>query len=163
MRIRFLIIIIFVFSSCISFGQFKEPGKDKINLNKSTNSLILGIFNPKNFSMTHSIQVSMISTGFGNIAVTSYINSMNYKISDRINVSADIKMQYSPYVNSGMGKEYSSRLQNDLTGLSLSRLTLDYKISDNSFLKFEFRNLNGIDNRYYNPISRYEDNYYFWR
>ena len=97
-----LILIIFILSANLLNAQFvngKEP-----RINKNTN-LILGFINPNNFSMKHSVNVSMMSSGFGNIAVTSYINSMNYKISDRMNIAADVTLQYAPYANSVFGKE----------------------------------------------------------
>ena len=150
--------MIFVLAlNCISYAQFKRP-EDGSTINRTTNNLILGIFNPKNFTMNQSFQVSMISSAFGNVSLTSYVNSMNYKVTDRLNISADVKLQYAPYVSSSFGSAFSQGLQNDLNGLSLSRLSVDYKISDNSFIKFEFRNLNDgsyYDGYgYYNPLMR---------
>ncbi len=97
----------------------------------------------------------MLSSGFGNVSVTSYVNSMNYKVTDRLNVSADVKLQYAPYVSSSLGSSFSKGLQNDLNGLSLSRLSVDYKVSDNSYIKLEYRKLD--DMYYYSP---YNDFYY---
>ncbi|MCX6161843.1 MAG: hypothetical protein NTV87_11000 [Ignavibacteriae bacterium] len=151
----FLSVLVVLFSVSAGFSQFKQPDYTK-KTNRTTNNLILGIFNPKNFSMNHSFQVSMLSSRYGNISVTSYVNSMAYRFSDKLNISADVKLQYSPYASSSFGKEYSNGLQNDLNGLTLSRLSLDYKISDNSALRFEFRKFdesdyyNGYGNPYYN-------------
>lgn len=144
-----LLVLVLVSLNEITTAQYKS---DVNKVNSTTNSLILGIFNPKNFSMKHSFQVSMLTSSFGTFSVTSYINTMEYKFSEKLKVSADIKLQYSPYANSYLGKEYSTAMQNDLTGLKLSRLSLDYKISDNSNLYFEFRNLDGIYDRYYSPF-----------
>lgn len=146
-----LALIMLFLTANLSYSQFKD--KEMTSLNKSTNNLILGIFNPKNFTMKHSFEVSMLSSSYGSVSVTSYVNSMNYKISDRMNISADVRLQYSPYASSRFGQEYSTQLQNDLSGLSLSRVAFDYKISENSYLKFEYRNLKGgyYDN-YYNPF-----------
>ena len=91
--------------------------------------------------MNHRFEVSVISSAYGDASVTSYINSMNYKFNDKLSVSADISLQYSPYANSIYGSAYSEQLQKDLSGINLSRLSLDYKISDNSYLKIEYRNL----------------------
>lgn len=141
--------------SGVTTAQYKS---DVNKVNSTTNSLILGIFNPRNFSMKHSFQVSMLTSPYGTFSVTSYINSMEYKFSEKLKVSADVKLQYSPYANSSLGKDYSTAIQNDLTGLKLSRLSLDYKISENSNLYFEFRNLDGIYpyDRYYSPFF-YDD------
>lgn len=145
---RTIAIILCVFAFSGAFSQFKKIDKP---INKSTNNMILGIFNPKNFTMTHSFQVSMLSSKYGNISLTSYVNSMNYKLNDKLSVSADVKLQYSPYTSSMFGSQYAKSLQNDLTGLTLSRLSLDYKLSETSFIKLEFRNLN--DGSYYNNFN----------
>jgi len=147
-KIIFIILCVFAFTS--AYPQFK---KNENTLNKSTNNLILGIFYPKNFTMSQSFQVSMLSSKYGSVSLTSYVNSMNYKISEKLNVSADVKLQYSPFMNSSLGSSYAKSLQNDLSGLYLSRLSLDYKLSDNAFIKFEYRNLNDGSylNGMYNP------------
>ena len=157
MKNIFLCIVFCVFLSGVAFGQYKPYDK---HVNQNTNNLILGIFNPKNFSMNQSLQVSMISSRYGNVSLTALTNSMNYKFSEKLSLSADVSLQYSPYASSVFGKNASNALQNSLTGVYLSRIALDYKISDNSFIKFEFRNLNdgsyydGFGNGYYNPFMR---------
>src|SRR6187399_3143561 len=120
-------LITLLICSNFSLAQFKGPeDKTPSSYNKSSNNLILGFINPKNFSMNHSFNVSMMSTGYGNVSLTSYINSMNYRISDRFNVSADVKFQYSPFASSKFGASNATALQNNLTGLFLSRASLNY-------------------------------------
>ena len=155
---KFSLTIIFILIvSNVGIPQYRNIDKP---LNRSTNNLILGIFNPKNFSMKHSFEVSMMTSSYGNISLTSYVNSMNYKFSEKLNLSADVRLQYSPYASSPLGNGFANNLQKELSGLSLSRLSLDYKISDNSYLKFEYRNLNDglLYNRYNNPFM-YNDNF----
>ena len=155
-KLVFLISLVFIINS-VSYSQFKRPDEGN-KINKTTNNLILGIFNPKNFSMRHSFQVSMLSSRYGNMSVTSYVNSMNYKVSDRINVAADIKLQYAPYVSSSFGTSYAKGLQDDLNGISLSRLSVDYQVSENSFIKLEYRHLD--ESSFYDPYNRYYPYYY---
>lgn len=155
-KLVFLISLVFIINS-VSYSQFKRPDEGN-KINKTTNNLILGIFNPKNFSMRHSFQVSMLSSRYGNMSVTSYVNSMNYKVSDRINVAADIKLQYAPYVSSSFGTSYAKGLQDDLNGISLSRLSVDYQVSENSFIKLEYRHLD--ESSFYDPYNRYNPYYY---
>ncbi|MBI5403804.1 MAG: hypothetical protein HY959_10430 [Ignavibacteriae bacterium] len=142
-----LIIILCILSFSSAFSQYK---KNDNKLNKSTNNLILGIFNPKNFSMKQSFQVSMLSSKYGSNTLTSLVNSMNYKFSDKLSVSADVKLQYSPYSSSIFGSQFAKNMQNDMSGIFLSRVSMDYKLSENSFIKFEYRNLN--DGSYYNGM-----------
>jgi hypothetical protein len=156
----FIIILIFSFSAGIANAQYKGPD------DKYKNSSFLGLFNMKNFTMEHSFQVGFLSAGGGNVSLTSYTNRMNYKISEKMNISADIKLQYAPFASSAYGKEFSSRMQSDLSGIYLSRLAFDYKISDNSFFRFEFRNLdaNYFNDYYSNPFNKYNDSQFSnWR
>jgi len=82
---------------------------------------------------------------------------MNYKFNDKLNIQADITMQYSPFTKTSFGSAFDNQLQNDLNGLTLSRVKLNYKVSDNAFINVEFRNGNNglYDDRYYDP--------YYWR
>lgn len=144
---KLLIISLCFLTFSSAFSQYK---KNDNKLNKSTNNLILGIFNPKNFSMKQSFQVSMLSSKYGSTSLTSFVNSMNYKFSDKLSVSADVKLQYSPYSSSIFGSQFAKNMQNDMSGIFLSRVSMDYKLSENSFIKFEYRNLN--DGSYYNGM-----------
>ena len=162
-KIIAVLIIIIAFTGSLS-AQYKgyDDGKSKYETN--SNNLILGFINPNNFTMNHSFNVSMVNTVSGNVSLTSYINSMNYRISDKLNISADVRFQYAPYASSIYGPEAATNLQNDLSGISLSRASLNYRISENSYINVEFRQidqsdyLNNFNNNYYNPFitnSRY--------
>ncbi len=159
MKIIILTLLAFILSINISQAQFKGyDDKGPSSYNKGSNNLILGFINPNNFTMKHSFNVSMLSSSYGNVSLTSYINSMNYRISDRFNVSADVTMQYSPFASSSLGPDYSSALQKNLSGLFLSRASMNYRISDNSFINIEYRNLNESD-YLANPYNPFYNNY----
>jgi len=162
-KILIILITIIIFTGSLS-AQYKgyDDGKSKYETN--SNNMIFGFINPNNFTMNHSFNVSMVNTGTGNVSLTSYINSMNYRISDKLNISADVKFQYSPFASSIYGPEASTNLQKDLSGISLSRASLNYRLSENSYINVEFRQidqsdyLNNYNNNYYNPFitnSRY--------
>ena len=111
--------------------------------------------------MNHSFNVSMVNSSYGNVSLTSYLNSMNYQVNDRFNISADVKVQYSPFADNRLGASSSQALQRNLSGLFLSRASLNYKISDNSFINFEYRNIDQSDYMYnnYNPFNPYSSSY----
>jgi hypothetical protein len=145
-------------ASNFSFAQYKlgdntNPSSYKPYDNSSSN-LILGFINPNNFTMNHSFSVSTMASPYGNISLTSYINTMNYRISNKLNVSADVKFQYSPYASSNLGQNYTNSLQNNLNGVFLSRASLNYRISDYSSINFEYRRIDESDyyNNFYNPF-----------
>lgn len=151
---KLFLIALLILVSDISFGQFKGYDDKGNYKQKQTGNLLFGFINPNNFSMRHSFNVSMMTMGTGNVSVTSYINSMNYRFSDKLNISADVKFQYSPYASSSLGNSYASALQKDLSGISLSRASLNYKISDNAFINFQYRKYDQTDyyNNYNNPF-----------
>ncbi|MBS1518371.1 MAG: hypothetical protein JSS91_09830 [Bacteroidetes bacterium] len=148
-------ILTVIFSGSLS-AQYKGYDDKGPNYKTNSSNLLLGFINPNNFTMHHSFNVSMINTGSGNVSLTSYINSMNYRISDKLNISADVKFQYSPYASSIYGPNAASSLQKDLSGVSLSRASLNYRISENSFINVEFRKIDQSDfyynNNFYNPF-----------
>ena len=71
MKIKLLTIVILTFIFANANAQYTNDDWNKKDINVSTNNLILGIFNPNNFSMNHSFNVSMINTSYGNVSVTS--------------------------------------------------------------------------------------------
>src|SRR5689334_1325383 len=122
-----LIAVIFALVTGISYSQFKEiPNKTKTQL--KSGGLILGFINPKNFSISHSFNMSVMTGGNTSVSLASYTATMNYKILKNMNLSADVTMQYSPYAtlgsnNLGLNKDF----QNSLNGINLSRVSLDYQ------------------------------------
>ena len=149
------VLIIIMSLSGVSMAQYKGYDDKGPTSNNTSGNLLLGFINPKNFTMNHSFNVSMVNTGTGSVSLTSYVNSMNYSFSSKLNVSADVKVQYSPYASSSLGTGYASALQKNLSGIFLSRASLNYQISDNAFINFEYRNLDGTDyyNNYWNPYN----------
>lgn len=148
--------LVVLFLSGIASAQYKgydDKGRSSYNTN---GNLILGFINPNNFSMNHNFNVSMMNTSTGSVSLTSYINTMSYRFSEKLNVSADVKVQYSPYVSSSLGTGYASSLQKNLSGIFLSRASMNYRISDNAMINLEYRRLDESD--YYN---NFWDPYYY--
>ncbi|HMS64263.1 MAG TPA: hypothetical protein PKD83_03310 [Ignavibacteria bacterium] len=163
-----VLILFITLISNLSYSQFRTGKDTGPSYNKSSNNLILGFINPKNFTMNHSFNVSMQNTQYGSVSLTSYVNSMSYKFSEKLNISADVRVQYSPYASSGLGSAYTNSLQNSLNGISLTNASLNYKISDNAFINFQYNNyneadyLNGYNNPYLNSgFNAFQNSY--WR
>lgn len=143
----------------ISFSQFKEiPGKTKTKL-KSGNGMILGFINPKNFSISHSFGMSVMTGGNTSVSLASYTATMNYKILKNMNLSADVTMQYSPYASIGSNNPAINKdFQNSLNGINLSRVSLDYQPTKDMMISINYFNTKGsyygydnYHNGYYNP------------
>ncbi|HWA05880.1 MAG TPA: hypothetical protein VG961_04975 [Ignavibacteria bacterium] len=154
-----LIAVILALVTGISFSQFKEiPNKTKTKL-KSGNGLLLGFINPKNFSVTHSFSMNVMTGGNTSVSLASYTATMNYKILKNLNLSADVTMQYSPYASIGSNNPAINKdFQNSLNGINLSRVSLDYSPTKDMHISVNYFNPKGgyygydnYYNSYYNP------------
>jgi len=156
MRKISIILIILALTGSMSYAQFKDiPYETKVKL--QNNNLILGFLNPKNFSLTHSFNLSYQTFGSGSYSIASYTGTLSYKVLKNLNVSADITMQYSPFASiSGNTPGMNNDLQKSLSGVYLSRLSLNYRPTKNMFINIEYMN-----NKNYNWFNDYD--YYFSR
>jgi hypothetical protein len=152
-----LFVIIFVFAASAIFGQYRDSSSPDIKsgiLNRGGSSeteSIFGFFNPDNFSMHHTFDLSYSTFGGSNgMALGVYTNSLMYKISERLNFETDISVVNSPY--NTFGKDFTKQLN----GVYLSRALLNYKASDNMNIMIEFNhNPFGYYSSYYNGYSPY--------
>ncbi len=104
----------------------------------STGFFLFDWFNPANFQMHQSVEMSFQSFGGKGVSLGTYTNSMSYKFADNLNARADISLSYSPY------SSFSSPLnggKNNLSSLYLSRLQMDYQPWKNVFLQVQYRQL----------------------
>lgn len=140
-------------------AQFKsqvdnQPSASQSLVHPSINSF-LGILNPDNFTMRHSISMSYMSFGGGAISLASYTNSMFYKIADPLTVQMDLTLQGSPFGGSG---SFGNLQQSDLSKLFLSHAQLNYKPADNMFIRLEYDQL-PLGNYYFDRYSPYRSLY----
>jgi len=144
------IFLIIISLSVLSFAQFKDQNIFKPSVTDAitapTSNLILGIFNPNNFQMHHSYNLSYSSFGNNGIALGVYTNSMFYKFSNKLNVQLDASLVHSPY--NSLGKNY----QNNLNGIYLSKAQINYNPSKDFHISIQYRNL---PYSYYNPYFYY--------
>ncbi len=143
-----LLLILFITVTSIN-AQFKDQNNNisiKSGIIKNYSSSLFKFFNSENFTMNHTFDISYQTFGAaGKSLITTYTNSMFFKINDRLNIQADISLINSPY--NSLGKEFSSRIN----GLYLSRAQVNYKPTDNMSISFQYRNI---------PTSYYPYNYY---
>jgi len=153
MKKLFAILIFFTFISVNA--QFrdelnKQPDIKSGILNNGSSSLF-GLFNPDNFKMSHTLDISYQTSGFGNLALSTYTNSMFYKFSDKLNFQADISLVNSPY--NSFGKDFSKQIN----GIYLSRAQINFKPSDNMNIIFQYRTFPA---GYYSPYMYDYSPYY---
>ncbi len=151
-KIAVLSVLILVMSS-LSYAQFKDQLSNSSNVGNSliqpddSNGLLFGIFNPANFAMRQSISMSYMTLGSQGIALGMYTNSMSYKISNPLSISADVSLLNSPY--SSLGSNFSK----GLNGIYLTRADLNYHPTNNFQIDLQFNQ---------NPMYRYYNPYYYY-
>lgn len=141
-----ILALLIIISSVSLYGQFrdelnKQPDIKSGILNNGSSTLF-GLFNADNFKMNHTFDISYQTSGFGNIALSTYTNSMFYKFSDKLNFQADVSLVNSPY--NSFGKDFSKQIN----GIYLSRAQINYKPTDNMNIIFQYRSFPAV---YYSP------------
>lgn len=104
------------------------------------------IFDPSRFSMHQSYTFSYMTGGGGSLGLGVYTNSLGFKASDDLSISADVSAVYSPF------SSYGSAFQKSLNGIYLSNAKLDWKLGENSFLRVEYVGAPYSSESYYDPF-----------
>jgi hypothetical protein len=149
-------VIIYIITQTLVFSQYKTDLEQKDNvyesLTKSSPSLILGFFNPENFTMKHSYSFVYSMFGSSGIGLGTYTNSMAYKFADNLNAKVDLSVTHSPFGS------YNKNLTDKFTGIYLDRAEINYKPWENVHVQVQYRQLPSY--LYYSPYSAYSSRYY---
>ncbi len=113
----------------------QNPSVSESMVKQPSGNLLFGFFNPDRFTMSHSISMNYLSFGGQGVGVTMYTNSMKYRISDPLTVSADVSMMFTPF---GSGSRF---MQNDVSKIFLNRARLDYAPSKDFRISLQYRNI----------------------
>jgi hypothetical protein len=130
----FLILTFIIALSSPSFAQLKkDTGNPTISgiLNSPRNDLLLGFIDPSKIQMHHSLSMSYSSFGGQGIMMNSYLNTINYQLSDNLFLQTNIGLLSSPYHTFG---ENSALNDPKLFGGAKLR----YNINDNSSIQLQF-------------------------
>ncbi|HEY3874156.1 MAG TPA: hypothetical protein VGM92_01660 [Candidatus Kapabacteria bacterium] len=106
---------------------------------------------PTRFSMHQSFSSSFVSGGGNSLSLNMFTNTFSLHPYDDLYISADLSAVYSPF--SSFGSAYS----NSLNGVYLTSARLDWKLSDNTFVRVEYQGgptagLYGPASPFYNPF-----------
>lgn len=152
-KVAVLLALMFIFSS-VSYAQFRSQLSDGSNVDnslfRSSNSnsgSLFSFFNPANFSMRQSISMNYMTMGSQAMSLAMYTNSMSYRISQPLTLSADVSLMSSPY--NTLGNSFSK----SISGIYLTRAELNYRPTKDFSIDVQF-NQNPLY-RYYNPYLYY--------
>ncbi len=151
-KIAGLLVLMLVFSS-ISYAQFKNQLSDGSNVESSlfksddNGGSLFGFFNPANFSMRQSISMNYMTFGGQSMSLAMYTNSMSYRISKPLTLTADVSLMNSPF--STLGNSFSK----SINGIYLTRAELNYHPTSSFSIDVQFNQ---------NPLYRYYNPYYYY-
>jgi len=150
--------VIFLISTTASFAQFKDSGFEtnsvKEGIVSENSNAIFGFLNSDDFIMRHSFSLNYATSGGQGMSLTSYTNSMFYRLMNNLNVQLDVSVMYSPY--STMGEQF----QKDISGVYISNAAINYHPWDNFSVHLQYRSM-PFGYGYYHPFYGYGNPFNF--
>jgi hypothetical protein len=96
-----LLVVFFLILPVISMGQLKKDVTKPNISNTLTSSAysngLLGFLDPSRFEMHHSFSMSFMTLGGGSMMVNTYMNTLNYRFSDKLFLATNLGIMNSPY------------------------------------------------------------------
>lgn len=142
---------ILILFQVVGFSQVKPKGLSSrdplqgiVDRTPVNSNFLFGLIDPSKITMSHSYSMSYSTSTYGNLALSDYVNTIGYSISDRMQLQVQTGIRYSPF--SSFGKDF----ENSISGIYLKGASFQYQISDDS--KFEFRYEQLPYNSYYDPF-----------
>ena len=153
-----IILMIILMSTTASFAQFKDSGFEtssvKDGIVSENSNAIFGFLNSDDFIMRHSFSLNYATSGNQGMSLTSYTNSMFYRLMNNLNVQLDVSVMYSPY--STMGEQF----QKDISGIYISNAAINYHPWDNFSVHLQYRSM-PFGYGYYHPFYGYGNPFNF--
>lgn len=147
-----LVIIIALFSFSSLYAQFRDTGLEprsvKDGIVTENSNMLFGFLNSDDFIMRHSFSMSYTSFAGQGLSLTSYTNSMFYRLMGNLNVQLDVSVMYSPYSTLG------DKFQKDISGLYISNAAVNYHPWDNFSVHLQYRSM-PFGYGYYHPFYGY--------
>lgn len=103
MKRSMVLIAAFVFALTFAqtgFAQFQnQPTKPNISsvLNTPTGTVMGGLLNPQKFQMHHTVSMSYGNVFGQSLMLSSYMNTINYQFSEKLNLQANLGIMSSPF------------------------------------------------------------------
>ena len=114
----------------------------------ATGFLLNTLFNPANFQMRHTFEMSMGSYGGYNSSLGMYTNTLAWQFNDKLAARVDMSVAYSPFNNAS---QFGSESNN--TRVFLRNAEIAYRPSENVQLHFQVRQ--SPYGSYMGPYGRY--------
>ncbi len=146
------ILIILLLSATGLFGQFKDKGLETISVKdgivSENSNFLFGFLNSDDFIMRHSFSMNYSSFAGEGVSMTTYTNTMFYRLMTNMNVQVDVSVNYSPY--STLGDQF----QKDVSGIYISNASLNYHPWKDFSIHLQYRSM-PFGYGYYHPFYGY--------
>jgi hypothetical protein len=153
-----LLLIFVLISSSGIYAQFKdtgtEPSSVKDGIVTENSNAIFGFLNSDDFIMRHSFSLNYTSFAGQGVSLTSYTNSMFYRLMNNLNVELDVSVMYSPY--STLGDQF----QKDISGVYISNAAVNYYPWNNFSVHLQYSAM-PYGYGFYNPYYGYGNPFNF--
>ena len=153
-----ILFVMFLISTTGTFAQFKDSGFEtnsvKEGIVSENSNALFGFLNSDDFIMRHSFSLNYATSGGQGMSLTSYTNSMFYRLMNNLNVQLDVSVMYSPY--STLGEQF----QKDISGIYISNAALNYHPWDNFSVHLQYRSM-PFGYGYYHPFYGYGNPFNF--
>ena len=131
--------MIFLMSTTGAFAQFKDSGFETSSVKEGivteNSNALFGFLNSEDFIMRHSFSLDYSTFAGQSMSLTSYTNSMFYRLMNNLNVQLDVSVMYSPY--STLGDQF----QKDISGIYISNAAINYHPWDNFSVHLQYRTM----------------------
>ena len=151
MKKLILIISILVIPN-LMFAQLKSQSNPNIgqSLTEPSTMGIFGVFNPERLSMSHHFSTSFMSGGGGSLMLNTYVNSIQYQISNPLLLRMNLGIANMPY-NSYVNKSFDNFKDTQFFGSA----ELQYRPTKNTAFSIGVNiapnYYSGYPSRYYRP------------
>ena len=146
-------LILFVLISISSvIAQFRdnslEPKSVKDGIVTENSNFLFGFLNSDDFIMRHSFSMSYSSFAGQGVSLTTYTNSMFYRLMSNMNVQLDVSVMYSPY------STFGDQFQKDISGVYISNAAINYHPWEDFSVHLQYRAM-PFGYGYYHPFYGY--------
>jgi len=147
-----IVIILVLLSASCHFAQFRdtgiEPKSVKDGIVTENSNMLFGFLNSNDFIMRHSFSMSYSSFAGQGVSLTTYTNSMFYRLMSNMNVQLDVSVMYSPY------STFGDQFQKDISGIYISNAALNYHPWEDFSVHLQYRSM-PFGYGYYHPFYGY--------
>ena len=146
-----ILLYLLLSTSCL-IAQYRdnglEPKSVKDGIVTENSNFLFGFLNSDDFIMRHSLSMSYSSFAGQGVSLTTYTNSMFYRLMSNMNVQLDVSVMYSPY------STFGDQFQKDISGIYISNAAINYHPWEDFSVHLQYRAM-PFGYGYYHPFYGY--------